>query len=700
MTKARSPLMDIDVTALSPEQAADELADLAHLIRYHNHKYHTQDAPEISDGEFDALMRRNTAIEERFPELVREDSPSQQVGAQVSAKFEKAAHIEPMLSLDNAFSAEDMQDFVKRLQRFLNTSADFDFLVEPKYDGLSMALRYENGTLVRGTTRGDGTTGENVTPNVLTIKNIPQKLDTPTPPSVVEIRGEVFMNRHDFVSLNEQRAVAGEDQFANPRNAAAGSLRQLDSRITAKRPLRFVAYGCVGLATSAFATQQDLVTQLETWGFHTSELTTHCMNLDQIIETYEAMLARRPDLAFEIDGLVVKLNSIANQQRLGSVGRSPRWAIAMKFPAEQGITRINDITVQVGRTGVLTPVAELEPIGIGGVVVQRATLHNADEIKRKNLFVGARVVIQRAGDVIPQVVRLAEVATESAHEFVFPTTCPVCQSPVHKDPEKVAHRCTGGLRCEAQRLGRFVHFVSKGAFNIDGFGERHVADFLKRGLVETPADLFTLRARQADTPTPVAKLPGWGEKSAQNLFAAIEAAREITFGRFIYALGIPSVGERTAKLLAQRFETPETLATLFDRLVANDPSAITELTDIDGLGHAVCDDIQVFWAEDSNRRLYKELCAQVTVKAPAARASDSTFAGQTVVFTGTLVRQTRSEAKAVAERLGFNVGSSVSSKTTYVVVGDSPGSKAKKAAELGVTILSEDAWHTLIKPHL
>ncbi len=709
---ARTHLWGIEAAQLSVDQAVSELAELARLIAYHNARYHTDDSPEISDADFDALMGRNREIERHFPEHRRDDSPSHTVGSHVSEKFTKATHLEPMLSLDNAFNAEDMHDFAKRLQRFLNVSEGFDYVVEPKYDGLSLALLYENGVLVRGTTRGNGTIGENVTSNVRTIANIPHRFTGDSPPKRVEIRGEVFMHRHDFITLNKQRAARGEDVFANPRNAAAGSLRQLDSAITAQRPLRFVAYGCVddtrGNTQPPVNTQRELIDRLATWGFHVSELSQHCHDVDDILAVYDDILRQRPDLPFEIDGLVVKLNAIAMQKRLGHVGRSPRWAIAIKFPAEKGITRINAITIQVGRTGVLTPVAELEPIGIGGVMVQRATLHNADEIVRKNLCTGAQVIVQRAGDVIPQVVgRVPEKAEKTNQNsnvhtsvFAFPAQCPVCQSPVHKDPERVAHRCTGGMRCEAQRVGRFIHFVSKAGFNIDGFGERNVADFLTREIVRTPADLFTLHALQPATLTPIAKLPGWGAKSAAKLFDAIEVARNVSFDGLIYALAIPSVGTRTATLLAKQYPTPSALSEIFDRLVANDSSAEESLTNIDGLGTAVCDDIRLFWAEESNRALFHDLIPHVKLLAPAQQATTSHFAGKTVVFTGSLVQQTRSEAKAIAQRLGFTVGSSVSGKTNYVVIGDAPGSKAKKAKDLGVDVLDEDAWHALISPYV
>ncbi|USO01505.1 MAG: NAD-dependent DNA ligase LigA [Alphaproteobacteria bacterium] len=705
MKSGLSPYSTYTPEELTRDQAIQELAYLEKQIRYHNERYHRDDAPEISDAAFDALMHRNTTIEKLFPDCVRADSPSIKVGAPISDIFTKAAHLEPMLSLDNAFCAEDLQTFITRIQRFLNTDTSYDCVVEAKYDGLSVALRYEQGVLVRGTTRGDGRVGENVTPNVRTINTIPHTLRTATPPPVIEIRGEVFMNRHDFIELNTRRTAATEPVFANPRNAAAGSLRQLDERITASRPLTFVAYSWVEPEkNTTTSTQRALLDQLQTWGFPICPLTRVCHTKEAIMRRYAEMGEKRADLPFEIDGLVVKINNLDIQRRLGSVGRSPRWAIAIKFPAEQGITRITAITIQVGRTGVLTPVATLEPIGIGGVVVQRASLHNADEIARKNLFVGARVIVQRAGDVIPQVVGLSQSSDTHKHPdspvFQMPHECPVCQSPIHKDPQKVAYRCTGGLRCGAQRLGRFIHFISKGGFNIDGFGERHVKDFIDRSLIATPADIFTLRSQQTATLTPLAHLPGWGVTSAQNLFAAIDDARHVPFNRFIYALGIPSVGERTAKLLAQRYETPEYLAELFDQLITSETAhrAAEDLMSIDGIGEAVCGDVRTFWAEPSNKKLFQDLCTHVTVKPHTQISHTTELAGKTIVFTGTLKHHTRAEAKTIAERMGLTVGSSVSTQTHFVVVGEAPGSKAKKAHELGITI-SEDAWLALIRTH-
>ena len=692
------------VEAMTELDAAAELARLAREIAAHDKAYHGLDAPTVSDADYDALRRRNDAIEARFPHLLRADSPSSRVGSPVSQGFAKVRHARPMLSLGNAFDAEGVGEFLARIRRFLalDDGQPVALVAEPKIDGLSVSLRYENGALRRAATRGDGQTGEDVTGNVETIADVPKRLEGAPP--VLEIRGEVYMAKSDFAALNAAQEQGGGKPFANPRNAAAGSLRQLDRRITETRPLRFFAYAW-GDASGAdgqgyggavdWPTQGAFLERLRTWGFAVNPLTRVCAGLDQALGVYAAIDARRSGLDYDIDGVVYKVDRLDWQRRLGFQSRAPRWAIAHKFAAERAATRINAITVQVGRTGALTPVALLQPVTVGGVVVSRATLHNADEIARKDIRQGDTVIVQRAGDVIPQVVEVVlDKRPDGSQPFDFPLSCPECGSKAVRQEGEAATRCSGGLVCPAQRLESLKHFVSRDAFDIEGLGAKHMEAFVEDGTIKTPADIFRLPARG-----PLFEgREGWGEQSRDNLFEAIRARRTIALERFIHALGIRQVGRATARLLARQYGSLEgwvrAMATAADR----DSEAYRDLTDIDGIGPAAAADLTAFLAEPHNRAVVEDLRRLVEVRDFEAPPAASAVAGKTVVFTGTLETMSRGEAKARAEALGAKVGGSVSQKTDYLVAGPGAGSKAKKAAELGVTTLSEQQWLELTAP--
>ncbi len=710
--KSTKKAAELDVEALNEEQAAAELARLAKTIAHHDKLYHEHDAPLISDAEYDALRRRNEAIETRFPKLVRPDSPSKRVGAAPAAGFGKVRHSVPMLSLGNAFETEDVEEFLARISRFLGLGkeAAVDIMAEPKIDGVSCSLRYEQGKLVQGATRGDGTTGEDITANVRTIRDLPKELKGKGWPEVLEVRGEVYMSRKAFMELNARQEKAGDKVFANPRNAAAGSLRQLNPEITASRPLHFFAYtwGEVSddVAKVLGATMAEVRKNLHRWGFELNEPARLCHGLDDLLAYYQHIMAARPELTFDIDGVVYKVNRLDMQNRLGFVSRAPRWAIAHKFPAEQAQTILKEITIQVGRTGALTPVANLEPISVGGVIVARATLHNEDEIARKDIREGDHVVIQRAGDVIPQVVEVVKDARpKKSKPYVFPDRCPVCGSLALREEGEAVRRCTGGLICKAQSFERLRHFVSRDAFDIEGLGGKHIQAFLDDGLIATPGDIFRLNEQEAA----ISEREGWGRQSAANLIRAIEARRSIGLDRFIYALGIRQVGQATAKLLARNYNTLDAwrdamTAAFKERKKAPEsrkPEEVgehyAELCNIEGIGMNVADDLVFFFGEAHNLKILKDLEGELTIeKAEAPRTSGSPVAGKTVVFTGTLETMTRSEAKARAEALGAKVAGSVSKKTDYVVVGAEAGSKAKKAEELGVPMLSEKEWRDLI----
>jgi DNA ligase (NAD+) len=682
---------------LTETEAAAELERLAAEIAHHDKLYHQQDAPEISDADYDALRRRNNEIEARFPELIRADSPSRRVGAAPSTAFAKVTHAIPMLSLENAFDEQDVRDFFAGIRNFFRRPEDvarvaadaIEVMAEPKIDGLSAALRYEHGRLVLGATRGDGITGEDVTNNLRTLASVPKQLSGKGWPDVVEIRGEVYMERDGFFAVNAEREAAGEPVFANPRNVAAGSLRQLDPAITARRPLKFFAYAW-GEASAPFArTHDDALKRFSEWGFTVNPRSRLCRGVDEVLAAYREIAADRAELPYDIDGVVYKVNDLGLQQRLGMVSRAPRWALAHKFPAQQAQTVLNDIIIQVGRTGSLTPVAVLEPITVGGVVVQRATLHNEDEIARKDVRIGDTVIVQRAGDVIPQIVSvILDRRSKDAEPYKFPDHCPICGSLAVREPGIVARRCTGGLICAAQAVERLKHFVARDCFDIEGMGSKHIAEFWEDGLIRGPGDIFRLTADK------IVGREGWGELSAKKLIAAIDERRRISLDRFINALGIPQVGQATARLLARHYGSLDNWR--HEMVAAQDvenPSR-ADLLDVHGIGADMAADIIGFFAEPHNRELLDDLCGELTVldyEAPS-RGGASPLAGKIIVFTGGLQSMSRSEAKARAEALGANVASSVSAKTNFVVIGADAGSKAAKAATLGVTALDEAAW--------
>ncbi|MFZ1413585.1 MAG: NAD-dependent DNA ligase LigA [Defluviicoccus sp.] len=682
------------VEILSPAEAADELAALAAEIAQHDKAYYQDNAPLISDAEYDSLFRRNALIEQRFPALIRPDSPSRRVGAPAAPAFAKVRHAQPMLSLNNAFSEAEVVEFVAGVRRYLakEVSAEADLaleiMAEPKIDGLSVSLRYESGRLVRGATRGDGTTGEDVSANLQTIADIPNALADA--PAVIEVRGEVYMSIADFEALNVRQRAQGAKVFANPRNAAAGSLRQLDPAVTAGRPLHFFAYAWGEVSAEIAATHAAFLDALHGFGFVVTPWRRLCRSVEDMLDYHRTMAERRPQLGYEIDGVVFKLNRLDWQDLLGFVSRAPRWAIAHKFPAEQATTVLRAIRVQVGRTGVLTPVAELQPVAVGGVMVSRATLHNEDEIRRKDIREGDTVVIQRAGDVIPQVVSVvAEERPPGTSPFAFPETCPECGSRAERVADEAARRCTGGLICPAQAVERLKHFVSRDAFDIEGLGDKNIAAFWEDGLLRQPADIFALPAR-IDA---IRNREGWGDRSAERLMAAIAARRTIALERFIFALGIPQVGQATAKLLARRYRTLDAWREALRQACTPASQAYSDLIGIEGIGPAVAADITGFFAEPHNREAVDALAQVVAVEdAAVLPAQPSAVAGKSVVFTGTLRTLKRKEAEAQAEALGAIVVQSVSKKTDLVVAGENAGSKAEKANKLGLTILTEDDW--------
>jgi len=687
----------LPVEELTPLQAAAELEYLALEITAHDTAYHQQDAPVISDSDYDALRRRGDAIEAHFPDLIRPDSPSKRLGAEAAEGFTKITHTRPMLSLDNAFNDEDVSEFFDRVRRFLKLDPEtpVEVVGEPKIDGLSIALRYEKGKLNQGATRGDGRVGENVTANLRTIKDIPHTLPEGAP-DVVEIRGEVYMGRDDFIALNARQEEAGDKVFANPRNAAAGSLRQLDPTITAKRPLSFFAYAWGEISLEPEGTHWNMLEKFKSWGFAVNPLTRLCTDVTGLLALYDEIAEKRADLPYDIDGVVYKINRLDWQNRLGMVSRAPRWAIAHKFPAEQAQTVIEKIKIQVGRTGVLTPVARLKPVTVGGVVVSNATLHNEDMIKKLDVRQGDTVVIQRAGDVIPQVVKMVtNKRPAESKPYLFPQTCPVCDSHVHREEGEVAKRCTGGLICPAQAVERLKHFVSRNAFDIEGLGAKNIEAFWKDGLIKSPADIFTLEAKHGDE---IRSREGWGDQSATKLFRAIDERRNIPLERFIFALGIRQIGQATARLLAKQYLTLAQWRAAMVATVNPENEAYRDLVDIDGIGSSMADDLIAFFDEDHNIEVLDRLGNSLEVADfVPPETGGSPLAGKTVVFTGTLEKMSRGEAKARAEALGAKVAGSVSKKTDFVVAGADAGSKAKKAAELGLTILSEADWLAMIE---
>ncbi|GGC67288.1 NAD-dependent DNA ligase LigA [Chelatococcus reniformis] len=705
MPKTAQPPQSQVVDDLTLVEAEEEHRALGEQIAHHDARYYRDDAPEIADAEYDGLRRRYEAIEARFPELRTADSLSERVGVAPSEKFAKVRHRVPMLSLGNAFTDGEVEEFVARIRRFLGLAADAPIAItaEPKIDGLSVSLRYEKGALITAATRGDGEEGEDVTANARTVADIPKRLVGADVPELIEVRGEVYMRHADFAAMNARQAEAGKPVFANPRNAAAGSLRQLDPAVTARRPLAFFAYTWGERSALPADTQSGVIAAFARWGLPTNPLTVRCENAAELIAHYHAIEAERATLGYDIDGVVYKVDDLALQQRLGFVARSPRWALAHKFPAERATTIVRAIEIQVGRTGALTPVAKLEPVTVGGVVVANATLHNEDEILRKDVRVGDTVEIQRAGDVIPQVVRvLSEKRPAEAAPFAFPTVCPVCESHAVRElnprtgREDAVRRCTGGLICPAQAKERLKHFVSRNALDIDGLGDKQIEAFYADGLVRRPQDIFMLAARDRASLTKLKDREGYGETSAGNLFAAIEARRRVPLNRFIFALGIRHVGEGNAKLLARHFGSFEVLRAAAEAAAA-DIEARAEIDAIDGIGPAVADAVIQFFGEPHNRELLDALLLQVTPEPMEVTAADSPVAGKTVVFTGTLERMSRDEAKAMAERLGAKVAGSVSKKTDLVVAGPGAGSKLAKAREAGVEVIDEEAWLALVR---
>ncbi len=690
---------------LDDAQAKAELARLAKEIARHDRLYYQRSAPKISDADYDAIKRRNAAIEARFPELLRADSPSRRIGASPAAGFAEVRHAVPMGSLNNALSREEALDFIARVRRFLglNEGESIELVAEPKVDGLSASLRYENGAFVLGATRGDGTVGEDVTANLRHVAGVPRRLATRKVPAVLEVRGEVFMPREAFAALNRQREAAGLPLYANPRNSASGSLRQIDPAATAARALEFLGYSWGEIDGDPGQPQWEFLQRLEAWGFPVNPLARLCDSIVEALACFEEIAAQRASLRYDIDGIVYKVNRIDWQNRLGAVSRTPRWAIAHKFPAERAFTVLRRIEVQVGRTGALTPVAHLEPVTVGGVVVARATLHNDDEIARKDIREGDTVMIQRAGDVIPQVLGIvAEKRARGSRPYRFPERCPCpLATPTLREPGEAVRRCTGGLACPFQQVERLRHFVSRNAFDIEGLGVTHIEAFYADKLIHTPADIFRLRRHKAE----LLEREGWGEQSAVNLLSAIEARRMVSLDRFIYALGFRQVGQATARLLARHYRSFETWRAAM-RAAATERSKnpgemkkpeligphYGELRGIEQIGFGVADDLVEFFDEPHNLAVLDELARELTIEPMQIAKAGAPLAGKTIVFTGALGAMGRNEAKARAEALGATVGSSVSKKTDLVVIGADAGSKAKKAAELGVTTIDEAEW--------
>ncbi|MBB6192936.1 DNA ligase (NAD+) [Sphingobium wenxiniae] len=706
-----------DPAAMTEAEAANRLMRLAKEIARHNRLYHDQDQPEITDAQYDALMRENNALEAAFPQLVRSDSPNRQVGAAPTSALKKVRHAIRMMSLDNGFADEDIAEFLARVRRFLALPGDAPVALtaEPKIDGLSCSLRYEKGGLVLAATRGDGTTGEDVTANARTIADIPERLAGADVPEVFEVRGEVYMAKADFVALNERLLAEADDpakarQFANPRNAAAGSLRQKDAHVTASRPLRFLAHGWGECSALPGATQWEVMQAIAAWGLPVSDLLTCVDTLEAILAHYRRIEAERAELPFDIDGVVYKVDRLDWQQRLGFVAKAPRWAIAHKFPAERAQTTLEAIDIQVGRTGKLTPVGRLTPVTVGGVVVSNVTLHNADEIARLGVRPGDRVIVQRAGDVIPQVVD--NLTREDARPpFLFPDHCPVCGSEAVREEGEVDIRCTGGLVCAAQRFERLRHFVSRGALDIEGLGEKTIQEFLDLGWISEPADIFRLPAHRAD----LLGREGWKEKSVDNLFAAIKAKREPDAGRLLFGLGIRHVGAVTARDLLKRYTRLPAIRTLAQEIIALRESmapvegeeesrflnrrdkAIAELIGVENVGAAVGHALADFFHEPHNVEVWNDLLREVSPPDYVVETTASVVTGKTVVFTGKLETMSRDEAKAQAERLGAKAAGSVSARTDLVVAGPGAGSKLKQAAALGIEVIDEAAWAEIVK---
>lgn len=692
-----------NVEELSREEAAEELKRIADEMAKADIAYYQNDDPYLTDAQYDALKKRNEQLEARFPDLKLADGPSVRIGAKIRSEFGKVTHKFPMLSLADIFSVEEVTEFVESINRFLGTSDDISFSAEPKIDGLSFSARYEHGRFVRGATRGDGTTGEDITENLKTIADLPLRLPDGVP-EILEVRGEVYMSKQDFFELNRKYESEGKKAFANPRNAAAGSLRQLDANITKERKLSLFVYTWGEVSDIFWNSQSGFLEAMRGYGFKTNPYNRLCKNTQELTDYFNYLMQVRADLPYDIDGIVYKVDSLALQNRLGFLTRTPRWAIAHKFPAEQAFTKINDIRIQVGRTGALTPVADLEPVNVGGVIVSHATLHNEDEIKRKDIRIGDTVIIQRAGDVIPQVVGVVtERRPAGAKEFEFPHLCPMCGAHAIREEDEAVRRCTGGLTCPAQAIERLKHFVSREAFDIEGLGARNMEEFFNEGIVKNPVDIFTLERRNKklrddlfsaldDGNIYLENREGWGKKSVENLFKAINEKRRIDLPRFIYALGIRQVGTATARLIAKHYGS-------FGHFMEDMKNKETaKLLEIDGVGEAMVNDITGFFEEEHNLKTINGLLQEIEVEDFVDDTDySSPLAGKTVVFTGTLEKMTRAEAKAKALSLGAKVAGSVSKNTDYVVIGADAGSKATKAKELGVAILNEDEFLELCK---
>jgi DNA ligase (NAD+) len=706
---AKAKKEPVSVEKLTKAQARVELKRLALEIAMHDERYYQKDAPTVSDAEYDKLRLRYNAIEKHFPELRTADSLSQKVGAAPSSRFRKVRHAIPMLSLDNAFAEQDVVDFVARIRRFLklDESDKIAFSAEPKIDGLSVSLRYADGELVTGATRGDGAEGEDVTANIRTLEDVPKKLKGRNIPAVCEVRGEVYMTKAAFLALNERQKAADETIFANPRNSAAGSLRQKDPAITASRPLGFFAYACGEMSAMPADTQSGMVAWFEHCGFQTNPLTRVCHSVEQLLDFHREIETRRSHLDYDIDGVVYKVDRRDWQERLGFVSRTPRWAIAHKFPAEQAITVLKDIEIQVGRTGALTPVGKLEPVGVGGVIVQNVTLHNEDYIKGiggkgevlregRDLRIGDTVIVQRAGDVIPQIVDVVADKPRGKETYRFPTKCPC---PLHTDivreetatgEEGSRARCSGEFACPFQKIQHLMLFVSRRAFDIEGFGEKQIEYLFEQGWVKEPGDIFTLEAH--NNSIKLEGIEGYGATSVRNLFHAINERRDIGLDRFIYALGIRHVGETTALALARGYGSWEAFHDACLKVSNGNEAAIADMDELDQIGDTVIQAVAAYFGESHNRGIVERLTRQVTIRDAEKPKKDTAVAGKTVVFTGSLIKFTRDEAKALAERLGAKVAGSVSAKTDYVVAGEEAGSKLAKAKELGVAVLTEDEW--------
>lgn len=691
----------IDVSKLTQEEAIVELKRIADEMILADESYYQDDNPYLSDSQYDEMKNINLEIEKKFPNLIRDDSPSKRIGSEIKSNFGKIKHKVPMLSLSNVFSEEGITNFIESVNRFLGTNKDIEILAEPKIDGLSFSARYKDGIFVQGATRGDGTTGEDITKNLMMIECLPKKLEGDFP-NVLEVRGEVYISKTDFLKLNEKNKIENKKPFANPRNAAAGSLRQLDAKITKERNLKLFVYAWGDISETLWKTQEGFISKISSWGFTTNPLNKLCNDTDDIMKNYEYLLSARPDLDYDIDGIVYKVNDLALQERLGFLTRSPRWATAHKFPAEQAITRINNIRVQVGRTGALTPVADLEPINVGGVIVSHATLHNEDEIIRKDIRIGDYVKIQRAGDVIPQVVEvILEKRENESRAFEFPMVCPECGSHTIREVDEAVRRCVGGLTCPAQAIESLKHFVSKEAFDIEGLGSKILEDFYIEGIIKNPIDIFTLEKRNGnevldlfstnDDGIHLERREGWGKKSTTNLFNSINNKRKISLPRFIFALGIRQVGVATSLLIAKNFGN---LESFMKEIRAFETE---KLLSIDGIGEAMAKDITAFFDEPHNIETISKLLQEIEIENFVDDTNyESNISGKIIVFTGTLELMTRAEAKAKAQSLGAKVAGSVSKNTDFVVVGTDAGSKAKKAAELGVKIFSETEYLEMI----